>query len=99
MSSSLLKSEQDVRKWIITLKLSYGEVCEKFGIDINNDRRNAFFWNMMLDKKIIINEELLSWCGYYETSQDDSRSDDVTQQRQVSTRYEFTTITLNRRDL
>ncbi|CAH0717174.1 unnamed protein product, partial [Brenthis ino] len=65
MSLSLLKSEQDVRKWIITLKLSYGEVCEKFGIDINNDRRNAFFWNMMLDKKIIINEELLSWCSYY----------------------------------
>ncbi|CAK1579815.1 unnamed protein product [Parnassius mnemosyne] len=64
MSLTLLNSNQDVRQWIAPLKLSYSEVCEKFGIDIKNDRRNAFFWNMMLGKNIIINDDLLSWCGY-----------------------------------
>ncbi|CAH0717184.1 unnamed protein product, partial [Brenthis ino] len=59
-----LKSEQDVKKWISPQKLSCSEVCRKFGIDIEKDKRNAFFWNMMLNKEISINDDLLSWCGY-----------------------------------
>ncbi|CAH2109114.1 unnamed protein product [Euphydryas editha] len=64
MALILLKSQQDVRKWVSPLKLSYSEVCRKFGIDIENDRRNAFFWNMMLDNMLVVNDDLLSWCGY-----------------------------------
>lgn len=54
----------DVRSWISPLKLSYTEVCMKYKVDIVGDRKNAFFWNIMLDKKIVMGDDLLSWCGY-----------------------------------
>lgn len=60
----LLKKQIDVRTWISPIKLSYTEVCKKFGIDILNDRRNSFFWNLLSNDKIIINDEVLDWCGY-----------------------------------
>lgn len=59
-----MKKEVDVRQWISPMKLSYTEICTKFGIDIENDRKNAFFWNLLLTAKIVVNDDLLSWCGY-----------------------------------
>lgn len=63
-SLSLMKKPVDVTQWLSPLKLSYTDVCSKFGIDVINDHRNAFFWNMMLDKKLVVNNDLLDWCGY-----------------------------------
>lgn len=63
-STILLKNDVDVRTWISPIKLTYTEVCKKYGIDITNDRRNAFFWNLLSNSKIVINEDVLTWCGY-----------------------------------
>lgn len=56
--------EREIVLPVTSVKLSYSEVCEKFGIDIDGDKRNAFFWNMTMDKKLKVTEDLLSWCGY-----------------------------------
>jgi len=57
--------DSDVSMWSNNLvKISVNEVCEKFGIDIQNDRRNLFFWKIQLDKKVIVTDELLIWLGY-----------------------------------
>ena len=31
---------------------------------MENDKRNAFFWNLAKNEKVLINGDLLSWCGY-----------------------------------
>ncbi|KAK2574814.1 hypothetical protein KPH14_013074 [Odynerus spinipes] len=66
MSSTtiLLNKHVDVRSWISPIKLTYSEVCLKYGVDIENDRKNAFFWNMSMGDKVIVNDDLLTWCGY-----------------------------------
>lgn len=46
------------------VKITVNDVCSKFGIDIENDRKNRFFWNIQLDKKVVLTEELLNWLGY-----------------------------------
>lgn len=60
----MLNKHVDVRSWISPIKLSYSEVCLKYGVDIENDRKNAFFWNMSMGDRVIVNDDLLSWCGY-----------------------------------
>lgn len=62
MCSNILKT--DIQAWISPIKISYADVCIKFGIDVVNDRRNAFFWNLNWQQKVIINDEVLEWCGY-----------------------------------
>lgn len=44
--------------------LSFVKFCLQFGIDLENDKRNAFFWNTRGDKEILISPEVLRWCGY-----------------------------------
>jgi len=59
--------DSDVSTWICAgniSKISVTEVCGKFDIDIDNDRKNRFFWNIQLDKKVVVNEQLLDWLGY-----------------------------------
>lgn len=45
-------------------KLSIEDICERFGLDIKNDKRNKFFWNTNLTNSVLINEDLLNWAGY-----------------------------------
>ena len=59
--------DSDVSTWSCNnniVKITVNEVCARFGVDIDNDRRNRFFWKIQLDKKVIVNEELLNWLGY-----------------------------------
>nr|WIE95413.1 hypothetical protein [Microctonus hyperodae filamentous virus] len=59
--------DADVSTWSGTnslVKLTLNEVCLKLGLDIINDRRNAFFWNIQLHQRVVINEDLLDWLGY-----------------------------------
>jgi hypothetical protein len=57
--------DTDVTTWSNSLvKITVNEVCSKFGIDIDNDRKNEFFWNVQLDKKVVVTEELLDWLRY-----------------------------------
>lgn len=56
----------DVSNWqgdCIT-KLTVDQVFQRFGVDIENDRRNAFFWRAEIDKTVMVTEELLDWIGY-----------------------------------
>ena len=46
------------------VKLSVNQVCLKFGIDIESDTKNKFFWNSTIQDKVKITDELLNWLGY-----------------------------------
>lgn len=60
-----LVRDTDVTTWSNGLvELSIHEVCAKFGIDVENDRRNRIFWNIQLDKTVVVTEELLDWLKY-----------------------------------
>lgn len=56
----------DVRDWYLNnfYKLSIIEVCQKFGIDVTNDRKNNFLLKIQLDKRVVITDDLLNWLGY-----------------------------------
>lgn len=58
--------DSDVSTWSANnlVKLSVNDVCNKFGVDIENDRRNRFFWKIQLDKRVMVTDELLIWLGY-----------------------------------
>lgn len=43
---------------------TYLEVCMEYGVDVENDKRNRFLWNFNLQKQLIVNNDLLEWCGY-----------------------------------
>lgn len=56
----------DVTKWIqnIPYKLSTVEIYKKFGIDLENDVRNRIFWNITMEKKVLIDEKMYDYLGY-----------------------------------
>lgn len=45
-------------------KLSVEEVFFMYGINIKNDVRNKFFWDVQFNKDVTITEEVLDWIGY-----------------------------------
>lgn len=45
-------------------KLSVNQVCVHFGLDVENDTKNRFFWNSTIQDKIKITGDLLKWLGY-----------------------------------
>lgn len=55
---------ENIRQWTSPTKLSFKEICEKSGISLEYDQRNIFFWNMSLSDEVVINNDLLHWCGY-----------------------------------
>lgn len=57
--------DADVTKWSSgSTKISMIEVCNRYGIDVINDHRNRFFWNIHQSKNVLMTEELLDWLGF-----------------------------------
>lgn len=65
---SLVKviENSNVTEWLnaSSVKLTLEQVCEKFGIDIENDPINRIFWNVNLTRQILINDDMLNYMGY-----------------------------------
>jgi len=62
--SSLSLANADPRTWICNIKLSLNEVCAKFDLDIENDNRNRIFWNININQRVLVNEDVLGYLGY-----------------------------------
>ena len=60
-------SEFDVRSWVnesTNQKYSLQQICEKFNLDIENDKVHKIFWNINITRKVVITPELLDYFGY-----------------------------------
>lgn len=45
-------------------KLSLNEICRMFNLDIENDNRNKVFWNININNKVLIDDQLFNYLGY-----------------------------------
>lgn len=66
MSLSKVIHSTNVSEWMnkSAIKLSLAQVCQKFGIDIENDQVNKIFWNINITHRVLVNEDMLNYFGY-----------------------------------
>ncbi|KAK2574723.1 hypothetical protein KPH14_013105 [Odynerus spinipes] len=65
-TNKLITKEEidEIPPWITETKLSIVEIYSKFGIDLLNDKRNVFILQLLTCDKIVINDDVLTYCGY-----------------------------------
>lgn len=66
MDLAIRIAKSDPRTWNFYRKLTFSEVCIKFGIDIHNDRRITIYLAMRMGVDIKITENILDILGFYE---------------------------------